>query len=68
MIPVMGEFWKKHSVYSSDSDSGYIIHPEPYSANKQHGGFYVGELQAEKGTVGRATGDPVRPGDHREWA
>jgi beta-galactosidase len=39
-----------------------------YSANEQHGGFYVGELQSGQGTVGLSIGDPVTSGDIREWA
>lgn len=38
-----------------------------YAANKQHGGFYVGELQAGQGTVGLKIGDHIVPGDEREW-
>lgn len=37
------------------------------SANKRNGGFYVGELQAGKGTIGLNIGDPITPGDHRIW-
>ncbi len=38
-----------------------------YSANKHHGGFYVGELQAGQGIVGLKIGDHIVPGDEREW-
>ncbi|HOZ22493.1 MAG TPA: beta-galactosidase [bacterium] len=37
------------------------------SANKRNGGFYVGELQAGKGTYGLNIGDPITPADHRIW-
>lgn len=37
------------------------------SANLKNGGFYVGELQAGKGTVGLDVGDPIMPSDHRIW-
>ncbi|HEY3244189.1 MAG TPA: beta-galactosidase [Phycisphaerae bacterium] len=37
------------------------------SANRQHGGFYVGELQAGFGTRGIVVGDPVTPEDLRLW-
>ncbi|MFC2088914.1 beta-galactosidase [Calditrichota bacterium] len=37
------------------------------SANKKNKGFYVGELQAGKGTIGLNIGDPITPGDHRIW-
>jgi len=37
------------------------------SANLKNGGFYVGELQAGKGTVGLDVGDPITPNDHRIW-
>lgn len=37
------------------------------SANLRNGGFYVGELQAGKGTVGLDVGDPITPEDHRIW-
>ncbi len=37
------------------------------SANRQNGGFYVGELQAGKGTIGLDVGDPITPADHRIW-
>lgn len=37
------------------------------SANIQHNGFYVGELQAGYGTRGIVVGDPVTAGDHRTW-
>lgn len=38
-----------------------------YAANRQHGGFYVGELQAGQGTVGLKIGDHIGPSDEREW-
>lgn len=38
-----------------------------YSANKQNGGYYVGEFQAGFGTVGLNISDPVTPEDHRIW-
>ena len=38
------------------------------SANKEKGGWYVGELQAGKGTIALLVSDPVTPGDHRVWA
>jgi beta-galactosidase len=50
--------------------SSWILELEPdfsYSANIQHGGFYVGELQAGQGTVGLKIGDPIKPSDEREW-
>jgi beta-galactosidase len=50
--------------------SSWILELEPdfsYSANMQHGGFYVGELQAGQGTVGLKIGDPIKPSDEREW-
>src|SRR5699024_4510487 len=50
--------------------SAWILELEPdfsYAANKQHGGFYVGELQAGQGTVGLKIGDPIKPSDEREW-
>jgi len=37
------------------------------SANKRNGGFYVGELQAGKGTYGLNIGNPITPADHRLW-
>lgn len=37
------------------------------SANKNNGGFYVGELQAGKGTIGLQVGNPITPQDHRRW-
>jgi len=37
------------------------------SANKKNGGFYVGELQAGKGTYGLNIGNPITPEDHRIW-
>ncbi len=37
------------------------------SANRQHGGFYVGELQAGFGTRGVVVGNPVTPEDLRLW-
>jgi beta-galactosidase len=37
------------------------------SANRRNGGFYVGELQAGRGTIGLNVGNPVTPGDHRVW-
>jgi len=37
------------------------------SANKKNGGFYVGELQAGKGTIGLNIGNPITPEDHRIW-
>ncbi|MDW7679474.1 MAG: beta-galactosidase [bacterium] len=37
------------------------------SANLDNGGFYVGELQAGKGTIGLNIGDPIMPADHRIW-
>jgi len=37
------------------------------SANKRNGGFYVGELQAGKGTYGLNIGNPITPADHRIW-
>jgi beta-galactosidase len=36
-------------------------------ANKNNRGFYVGELQAGKGTYGLNIGNPITPGDHRVW-
>ncbi len=37
------------------------------SANRHKGGFYVGELQAGRGTYGLNVGNPVTPQDHRVW-
>ena len=37
------------------------------SANLDNGGFYVGELQAGKGTIGLNIGNPITPADHRIW-
>ena len=37
------------------------------SANRKNGGFYVGELQAGKGTIGLNIGNPITPEDHRFW-
>ncbi len=37
------------------------------SANKRNGGFYIGELQAGKGTYGLNIGNPITPEDHRIW-
>lgn len=37
------------------------------SANIKNGGFYVGELQAGKGTIGLQIGNPITPEDHRIW-
>ncbi len=37
------------------------------SANRQNGGFYVGEMQAGKGTIGLEVGDPITPADHKTW-
>lgn len=37
------------------------------SANLKNGGFYVGELQAGKGTIGLQIGNPITPEDHRLW-
>ncbi len=37
------------------------------SANRKNGGFYVGELQAGKGTYGLNIGNPITPEDHRIW-
>ena len=37
------------------------------SANKKNGGFYVGELQAGKGTIALNIGDPITPQDHKIW-
>jgi len=38
------------------------------SANREKGGWYVGELQAGMGTIALMVGDPVTPDDHRIWA
>ncbi len=38
------------------------------SANREKGGWYVGELQAGMGTIGLLVSDPVVPDDHRIWA
>lgn len=38
------------------------------SANKDNGGWYVGELQAGLGTVALQVSDPVTSNDHRIWA
>jgi beta-galactosidase len=38
------------------------------SANRENKGWYVGELQAGKGTIALLVGDPVTPGDHNVWA
>lgn len=38
------------------------------SANREKGGWYVGELQAGLGTVALQVSDPVTPADHRIWA
>ncbi len=37
------------------------------SANRGNKGWYVGELQAGKGTIALIVSDPVTPGDHRVW-
>ncbi len=37
------------------------------SANREKGGWYVGELQAGKGTISLMVSDPVVPDDHRIW-
>ncbi|MFH1214412.1 MAG: beta-galactosidase [Candidatus Neomarinimicrobiota bacterium] len=37
------------------------------SANWQNGGFYVGEMQAGKGTIGLNVGNPITPSDHKTW-
>jgi len=37
------------------------------SANRRNGGFYVGELQAGRGTYGLNVGNPVTAQDHRIW-
>ncbi len=38
------------------------------SANRENGGWYVGELQAGLGTVSLQVSDPVTSDDHRIWA
>jgi beta-galactosidase len=38
------------------------------SANREKGGWYVGELQAGMGTIALLISDPVVPDDHRIWA
>ncbi|WP_234572066.1 beta-galactosidase [Rhodohalobacter sp. 614A] len=38
------------------------------SANIDNNGWYVGELQAGKGTIALLVSDPVTPGDHNVWA
>ncbi len=38
------------------------------SANREKGGWYVGELQAGLGTIALQVSDPVTSGDHRIWA
>ncbi|MFA5655913.1 MAG: beta-galactosidase [Dysgonamonadaceae bacterium] len=38
------------------------------SANRERGGWYVGELQAGKGTISLLISDPVTADDHRIWA
>lgn len=38
------------------------------SANREKGGWYVGELQAGLGTISLLVSDPVTPEDHRIWA
>ena len=37
------------------------------SANRRHGGWYVGELQAGDCTIALLHSDPVTAGDHRVW-
>ena len=37
------------------------------SANREKGGWYVGELQAGMGTIALLVSDPVMPDDHRIW-
>jgi len=37
------------------------------SANRKNGGFYVGEMQAGRGTIGLNIGDPITSADHRIW-
>lgn len=38
------------------------------SANREKGGWYVGELQAGLGTIALLVSDPVTSDDHRIWA
>lgn len=38
------------------------------SANIENNGWYVGEMQAGKGTIALLVSDPVMPGDHNVWA
>lgn len=38
------------------------------SANIDNNGWYVGEMQAGKGTIALLVSDPVQPGDHNVWA
>jgi beta-galactosidase len=38
------------------------------SANREKGGWYVGELQAGMGTIALLVSDPVTADDHRIWA
>ncbi|MDR9409604.1 MAG: beta-galactosidase [Balneolaceae bacterium] len=38
------------------------------SANIDNNGWYVGEMQAGKGTIALLVSDPVTPGDHNVWA
>jgi beta-galactosidase len=38
------------------------------SANRENGGWYVGELQAGLGTIALQVSDPVTSDDHRIWA
>lgn len=38
------------------------------SANREKGGWFVGELQAGMGTIALLVSDPVTPDDHRIWA
>lgn len=38
------------------------------SANREKGGWYVGELQAGLGTIALQVSDPVTSDDHRIWA
>jgi beta-galactosidase len=45
-----------------------IIGPDfSYSANRENGGFYVGEFQGGFSTNSMRVGNPVTPGDHRTW-
>ncbi len=37
------------------------------SANREKGGWYVGELQAGMGTISLLVSDPITPDDHRIW-